>query len=255
MGLSPRFLLAADTSSPLGSVALLKFTENGSALQLVQESAWDKQGSHSEIIAIEAEKLLQAQGLTFSDIDAYACGIGPGSFTGIRVALNFIKSLAYVFQKPVHVMNSLRLLALPALQKHPLVFCMQNAFRDLIYVAQYRQVNGKIIEELPPTAWTIDQFASLKEELGLVVGDGPESFKSRISQGENQDQGPIFSIDSALELRPRSSNFQFNDRPLLSESEILQWFQVKALYVRASEAEEKLSKGGSKSRDQRGEIS
>ena len=247
-----QIFLAADTSTPLGSVAVLAQDSRDRHARLLGEVSWDRQQSHSEIIAQQTQDLLENLKLSFADLAGFACGIGPGSFTGIRVALNFIKTLAYTFNKPVHVMNSLQLLALPALQKNPKVFCMQSAFRDLAYVAQYQSGKLENSELLQPSAWTMDQFNKFDQEIGLVVGEAYTSFKNEVSPGQSLK----ISVDVRLENRPRSSNFQFYDFIHTPNSQILQWFQVKALYVRASEAEEKLWKGGSISSDrQRDEIS
>src|SRR6187551_2046549 len=115
--------LAAETSTPAGSVALFKDQT------LVEEIKWEKENSHSERITLEAEKILNRAQIKFSDIDRYAVGLGPGSFTGIRVAVNFIRTLAFTFDKPVIAIDSLLLMAAPLLAKGLEVFCMQSAFR------------------------------------------------------------------------------------------------------------------------------
>ena len=68
------------TSTPLGSVALITDKD-------VSELTWDQQQSHAEVVTLETEKLLKQNNLELKDIDLFACGTGPGSFTGIRVAL------------------------------------------------------------------------------------------------------------------------------------------------------------------------
>jgi tRNA A37 threonylcarbamoyladenosine modification protein TsaB len=137
-------------------------------------------------------------------------------------------------------MNSLKLLALPFVHKNPdAIICMQTAFRDLVYVAEYQNMKGEIRELQAPAAWTLEQLRktelSNKAALGTALSD----------------LGPDFAKDLSPENRPKASNFMFQDPWALETSEILQWFQAKALYVRASEAEEKLWKGGSSPSDDR----
>lgn len=63
---------------------------------------------HSETLCNAVAQLLNSANLTFDDIDAYACSIGPGSFTGIRIGISTVKG--YALAKPA------KLLALQTLQ-------------------------------------------------------------------------------------------------------------------------------------------
>ena len=90
---SVMWTLAAETSSTTGSLALLRDSSVHAYID------WPSERSHSEKITIEADALLKKHDLDFSKIDRYAVSTGPGSFTGIRVALNFIRALAYSFDQ------------------------------------------------------------------------------------------------------------------------------------------------------------
>ena len=46
---------------------------------------------HSEMLCEKVSEALQTAKITFSDLDAYACAIGPGSFTGIRIGISTVK--------------------------------------------------------------------------------------------------------------------------------------------------------------------
>lgn len=225
-------VLAVETSTPLGSVALI--TKSGTA-----ESTWDRQQSHAEIITTESEKLLQLSNLSLSDIDVFACGIGPGSFTGIRVALNFIRALAYAYDKPVLTLNSLELLALPALRKHDNVFCMQSAFRNLFYVSHYHRNKHGYDEILEPKAWTLAELEQYRSNSTLVVGEAFDKYKNHI----NKEQLLDFYRDTELEDRPKASSFQYMNLSHSDASDFQAWSETRPLYIRASEAEEKLRKG------------
>ena len=58
---------------------------------------------HSETLCNRVDFALKQSGLTFSDIDAFACCIGPGSFTGIRIGIATLKG--YLFQSLFHPNN------------------------------------------------------------------------------------------------------------------------------------------------------
>ena len=72
-------ILAMDTSTMVGGVALLK---DGVTLG---EHILNVRATHSERLMSAVEALMAAAGVTPSDLEAIACGIGPGSFTGVRI--------------------------------------------------------------------------------------------------------------------------------------------------------------------------
>lgn len=225
--------LAAETSTPAGSVSLFKGHE------LIQQISWEKEHSHSERITIEAQKLLADAKISFADIDQYAVGTGPGSFTGIRVAINFIRTLAFTFDKPVITANSLALMAAPALAQGLVVFCMQSAFRNFVYCAHYSP-SAKEKEILAPSALTIDELESYISEPVLVIGRGFQLFENTLPESLKRK----LSRDSRFLDVPLAKNFQFlQPFTRLDESSLVQqlrWNATKPLYIRASEAEEKL---------------
>src|SRR5437868_12256809 len=96
---------AMETSTQLGGVAVIK---DGQVL--ATESSL-RQKSHSEVLNRFVQNCLTKANLKLTDIDAFAVGQGPGSFTGIRVAANAGKSFSYVYSKPLVTIDSLVLLA------------------------------------------------------------------------------------------------------------------------------------------------
>jgi tRNA threonylcarbamoyladenosine biosynthesis protein TsaB len=226
-------LLSIETSTPLGSLSLIKNN------CLIDSISWDKAESHSEKITIYAKDLLEKNKFKFSDLTALGFGIGPGSFTGVRVGLSFVKSLAYSLKIPVLAPSSLELLAAPALQKHKSVFCAQSAFRNLVYIAEYSRGPSGLITKLSPMAVTISDLAKYLSTKTLVLGEAFDQHHSELSQTFVGN-----SIrDNSYSDRPKSSAFA--EWMQLSENELhfLPWNQVVPLYVRASEAEEKLRQG------------
>ena len=85
----------------MGSVALI---EDGVCTQMLES---DAQMSHSEVVHQYIDEIFKAAKISLSQIDCFAAGCGPGSFTGIRVSLNSAKGLAYAFQKPMVEVDSL----------------------------------------------------------------------------------------------------------------------------------------------------
>ncbi|SFM41300.1 tRNA (adenosine(37)-N6)-threonylcarbamoyltransferase complex dimerization subunit type 1 TsaB [Thermodesulforhabdus norvegica] len=103
-------ILAADTSTMTGSLALVEFNGNDDGTVLFEESI-TSQVTHSRRLLAHIDYLLKEIGLSISDVDGFVVGTGPGSFTGIRIGVTTFKSLAWGLRKPVKGIPSLDALA------------------------------------------------------------------------------------------------------------------------------------------------
>ncbi len=97
-------LLALDTSTPLTAVALL----DGERLLAARRSA---AGSHSRSLLPLVDELLAEARRSRRELEAVAAGLGPGSFTGVRIGLCVAKVLAFARALPLVGVSSLRALA------------------------------------------------------------------------------------------------------------------------------------------------
>ena len=86
-------ILSVETSSNVCGISLLK---NNKVISLVEQNCLRE---HIEILPKTFKLLFERCDLSFSDIDALAVNIGPGSFTGLRIGLGFTKGLAYSKRK------------------------------------------------------------------------------------------------------------------------------------------------------------
>src|SRR5262245_41766867 len=99
-------ILAADTSSPLASLAIVRGDK------ILASLAGGAHLPHSKALFSNLSILLQLSGLELLEIDAFAVATGPGSFTGLRVGLASIKGLAHTLSKPAIGISSFDALAL-----------------------------------------------------------------------------------------------------------------------------------------------
>jgi tRNA threonylcarbamoyladenosine biosynthesis protein TsaB len=97
--------LALDTTTEFGSVAL---RTDG---KLVGERHVHSSDGFAHVIFQQIEALLAESSQSVPEIDCFAAGAGPGSFTGVRVGLTAAKGLAEAWKKPVAAVSSLRALA------------------------------------------------------------------------------------------------------------------------------------------------
>lgn len=62
---------------------------------------------HSELLCGKVSEALAQAGIGFSDLNAYACAIGPGSFTGIRIGVSTVKGYQTAVPHPYIAVNCL----------------------------------------------------------------------------------------------------------------------------------------------------
>jgi tRNA threonylcarbamoyladenosine biosynthesis protein TsaB len=101
-------LLALDTATEACTVALL--TEHG----LISESVEIGRGHAQEILGM-VDRILTQGGVTLTSLSGIAAGVGPGSFTGVRVSVAVAQGLAFGAGLPVVPVTSLEALALEAI--------------------------------------------------------------------------------------------------------------------------------------------
>lgn len=99
------FLLAVDTTSDFGSIAL---SDEG---RVMEELAVDSAGGYAHVLFDEIARLLARHGLSLGDIDCFASAAGPGSFTGVRVGLTAVMGLAEANRRRVVAVSNLQALA------------------------------------------------------------------------------------------------------------------------------------------------
>ena len=131
--------LALDTS---GAVCVLALAEDDGSVRAV--SLFESKRSLSRRLLGEVDGLLIRNGLTLADMTAFAVGLGPGSFTGVRVGVTTAKTLAQVTGKPLVGVGTLDAYAL-VLQKLDCPFLpILPSRRGEVYAALYE--HGECLE-------------------------------------------------------------------------------------------------------------
>jgi tRNA threonylcarbamoyladenosine biosynthesis protein TsaB len=218
-------ILAFDTSSTVTSIAVAK---GSNVVAIFGAEINDRR---SERLWTHTTFLLSELGLGFDDVDLFAVCVGPGGFTGIRVGLAAVKGFAFGSGKPVAGVGSLEAIA-SAVQARPSVCVVRDAYREEVYaqIFEYADEGGPVAMGAP-TITPAGELPRLFQKHGelAVAGDEPVAFRA----GREFKRAPRFLAEHvarlgfAKHLRGETSNAR----------------EVKALYVRPSDAETKLELG------------
>jgi tRNA threonylcarbamoyladenosine biosynthesis protein TsaB len=159
-------VLAIDTSTSITAVAV---TEGGRVL--AEDNAPSEQ-RHGDVVLPRVQAVLAAASLQLADIELLAVGIGPGSFTGLRVGLATVKGLAFALQKPLRGVSSLEVIASAALEHAQQAAVLIDAFKSEVYAGVFqRGADGQVEERLPLFhASPAEAAARVLEQLDPVAG-------------------------------------------------------------------------------------
>lgn len=124
-------ILALDTSSNFASVAI---RADG---RILSESTLESSEGFAHLVFPAIEKCRNEAKLELEQIDCFAAASGPGSFTGIRVALSAIKGLAHAMNKPAIGISNLRALSSFGKRARSLRAVALDARRGEVYAGIY----------------------------------------------------------------------------------------------------------------------
>jgi tRNA threonylcarbamoyladenosine biosynthesis protein TsaB len=161
-------LLALDTSTFIGTVAVLRDGE------LLAEWSGSVRATHGETLLPHLARTLELAGVALASLDALAVGLGPGSFTGVRIGVATAKGLALAQEKPIVGVSTLRMLARGFVAGPGLLAPVLDAHKGEVYAALYAtDEQGELRERLAPFHAAPDEAA---RRLRAEAGDVPVAF-------------------------------------------------------------------------------
>lgn len=225
-------LLALDTSTLTLSMALVELGPLGPrVIELVAVGPPRKQ---SELLPGAIDELLSRHAVSFEQLRGFAVGIGPGSFTGLRIGLSTVKALAYALGRPVAAVSSLQALAMEGPVGRAL-FPLAVVRQGELYVGHYRRpAEGARAEPLsgedaqPPEAVAARLAA---DPDARAFGPAVETYRAAlIAAGARPEQlleGPGYP--SAVEIARLAE--------LPAQLDLMALFALEPHYLRGSGAE------------------
>ncbi len=167
-------ILCIETGTDICSVGLVKDGE----LVSLRES--DAGRDHAKKVGVFVDELLSQTGIAPDEIEAVAVGMGPGSYTGLRIGVSFAKGLCYGLGKPLIAINSLEALTQVAREDYEAGIVdvenwdsarlcpMVDARRMEVY-AQVFDTAGRALNEVSAEIITEQSFAEFRNGGNFVI--------------------------------------------------------------------------------------
>lgn len=250
-------IVAFDTST---SYAALAFWHKD---QCLIDIRFQFGNQHSQFLLAEIEHHRKRLGWQLQEINALVVGLGPGSFTGLRVGLATAQGLSFALSCPLYGVSSLDALAQTAPHGASLLALCTDARKQELYVRLYRRAfcarsaplspqdpahtnvtagNDALEQTMPPVAISshllltpsslAQHLCSFQEEV-LLLGNGASLYASQIQAQVPQKlwkADPVFDHVWASQLITLAL-------PEIQTGRALAPQQIQPIYIRPSEAE------------------
>jgi len=157
-------IFASDTSLESASCALIKNDK------VIKEVTINNNKRHAINFMPMVENFFNEIDYTLNDIDVFAISSGPGSFTGLRIGITSIKSMAYALNKKVIMVPTLDILAYQSYEKNKILCPLINARNSQVYTAIYKEKR-----ETEYMGVHIDELINLLQKYNrdiILSGDG-----------------------------------------------------------------------------------
>ena len=206
-------ILAIDTSTKAGSVCLLNNDE------IIGELYFNLEKTHSERILPIIDYLLKFSKTDINEIDLFVSGIGPGSFTGIRIGLSIAKGFSFALKKPLIGVSSLDALANDVYVKDEFISIIEGRNNEFFY-AIFKRENQDLVLKSDYLCGTINELPQKRYAVILI---------------NKKEQTQEFPFERVIKGQLFAHNFGIIGYNKYLKNEIAT--DVNPLYIKPSDAE------------------
>lgn len=219
-------ILAVDTSAVCASVAV---TENG---KILSECSINTGLTHSRTLMPMIDSTLKNAEIDLDSIDYFACSVGPGSFTGIRIGVAAIKGLSDATKKKCIPVSTLEALAYNLSGQNVTAVSAMDARCNQVYCAIFKVEGEKITRLTEDMAIQLDELGEkLKAYENVVfVGDGAKLCHSKLG----------YSLAGQGNIYQRGSSVAFAAEKDFTEEKAIDAAALMPTYLRLPQAEREL---------------
>ena len=215
-------ILNLETSSKNCSVSL---SSKGKLIDLIESE--DENYRHSEILTTSIKDILSKNNLNVKSLDAISVGIGPGSFTGLRIGLSVSKGLCYPHNINLIGISTLKILANSVNPKTENIVCLINDKGNYFYMSKY---NSALEELISPKVQLVDEEfldSTVNESTTIVVNtESAYSYVREILNKEDDLTKCVISSSKMIELSQQAF-----DNKIFEDLAYVEPMYVKKPYV------------------------
>lgn len=224
-------VLALDTASIVATVAIADEEKLYSEITI-----HSKKKNHSERLMLLIDEVLKNSGLELKDVDLFSCTVGPGSFTGLRIAIATIKGLAQSLNKSVIALSTLEALAHNLPFSREVICPVMDAQRDQVYTCFYRWTEESLEALTEEAVYSIDELLNIITSQGrkvVLLGDGVTKISPEILE-RHKDLLKLAPVSSRM---PKASSLASLSIHLAKKGAFISYSDLEANYMRKSQAE------------------
>jgi len=231
-----QYILAMDTATSCCTVALTHGTRQRG--RVLAELSLSGKVTHSRRLLLNIDRLLKDTGLDWDQVSAVAIGLGPGSFTGLRIGMATAKGLAAAAAKHLIGISTLDMLAAQCFGSL-LIGSVLDARKKEVYAAFYRCDTDGLSQRISEPVVTAPGLLAqeIKEDV-LLVGDGILLYHDIFAAA----LGPRLAVAPSPLHEPSAAVLGLLAGEKLQRGAMLDVNSASPLYVRASDAELNLGK-------------
>ena len=206
-------ILAFDTATPATTVALSGVA--GVVFTARHDPRPGERPGHATRLLPLVARVLDRAGIGWEEVDRIAVGVGPGTFTGLRIGIATARALARARDIPLVAVSTLQSLALA--RPHPdavpagldAVLAVLDARRSEVFAASWRIDEAGEFDSalLPPRVLAPEALAELVSPLGpatLAIGDGAVAFREVLERSGSfipEDDSPLHKVTATNHCR------------------------------------------------------
>lgn len=214
-------VLGIDTSTPIGSIGLIEGND------FTAEHTLNITQVHSSRLMPAINQVLKWGNLTVHNLDACAVGIGPGSFTGVRIGVGTAKSLCYAIKKPIIGVSTLEAIAFNLRYAKGMICPILDARRDEVYGAVFHG-GATLTRKSEDICVSIEELLNCVESSAVFVGDGLGKYAEAVRERFGAD---VILADSTFNV-PRGTNIARIGRERLLRGDSDDYFGLVPNYIR-----------------------
>ncbi|MDP2981491.1 MAG: tRNA (adenosine(37)-N6)-threonylcarbamoyltransferase complex dimerization subunit type 1 TsaB [Candidatus Omnitrophota bacterium] len=167
-------ILGIDTSSKFLNIALSEDKD------IIKEESYLLDRKHASQLVPKIKGLLRKTRVSINKIDAFIIGLGPGSFTGLRIGVSAIKGFGAASGKPCIGVASMDSIACNAIESDKDIVPIIDAKRGQVYSAIYRRKGGLVVRLSDYIVLPIDKLMAKIKTQPVFLGDGVSLYMNNI---------------------------------------------------------------------------